>query len=190
MANQAFQAFNIGKDMSVTVELHNILGSVSPAASAAKGIVLDISDIGFLEEFDANPQHSTVEIKPISHGGQKRFRDKFEHWEGSFTVTRSGPASDLLIQVLQDALLASAGGAVYVTIIHTVYDPMGSPSGNMCYAFQNCTLTPSGGGKFSGDAPVNQSFSFKSPRRVILDASGAISNSAQADLLTHATLLS
>ena len=88
MANTAFAAFTIGKDMALAIELVNVLGGVVPAGTT--GVVLDVSDIGYLQNFQASPQHSTIEAKPISHGGVKKFRDKFEHWEGGFEIIRTG----------------------------------------------------------------------------------------------------
>jgi hypothetical protein len=191
MANTAFQAFTIGKDMSLTIELINILGAVVPATIA--GVVLDVSDIGYLEDFQAAAQHSTITVKPISHGGQSHFRDKFEHWEGSFNIARTGPSTDLLLQVLQDSLLASAGGAVSVNIVQTVYDPLGNANGNQVFVFMNATLSPNGGGNYSADGVVSNSFSFRATRRDILNQKSGIANApsiAQTALLALSTSIS
>lgn len=165
MANTLFRAFTIGKDMSLAIELKNVLGG---ATATSPNTMLDISDIGMLENFQANPTHNTIEAKPISHGGQSVFRDTFGNWEGSFDVIRTGPMTDLLLQVLQDALLSATGGSVTVNIYQTVYDPLGLPSGNQHFAFMDAVLTPSGGGNYAADNPVNNSFSFRAPRRDII----------------------
>lgn len=173
MANTLFRAFTIGKDMSLAIELKNVLGSTVAPGSGANTL-LDVSDIGMLENFQANPTHNTIEAKPISHGGQSVFRDTFGHWEGSFDVIRTGPMTDLLLQVLQDALLSSTGGSVTVNLYQTVYDPLGLPNGNQHFAYMDAVLTPSGGGSYAADNPVNNSFSFRAPRRDIIqqDTSG------------------
>lgn len=188
MPNTIFQSFTIGKDMSLVLEMKNILGSIAPKNTG--NVLLDVSDLGYLENWNSKPLHSTIEIKPISHGGQKRFRDKFEHWEGGFNLARVGLATDLLIQVLQDSLLASGGGAVLCDILHTVYDPMGNPTGNGVFLYGDCTLTPDDAGTYTSDQAVMQGFTFKCPRRYLLDANQAPdANSAATKLLALASVL-
>lgn len=38
----------------------------------------------------------------------------------------------------------------------------------MAFQFANATLTPSSGGKYAGDSPVNQTFTFMAPLRDLL----------------------
>lgn len=174
--NKKFQSFTIGKDMSLSIELKNLLGN-------GQGLTtLDVSDIGLLMEFEANPQHSRIEAKPISHGGRKIFRGRFEHWEGQFTITRTGPTTDLLIQLLQDTLLRSASGTVLCKLTQTVKDPMGGP--DTVFVFADAELQPAGGGRYDDGNPVTNSFSFVAPMREIqgVDTNNASISTATGSL--------
>jgi len=185
MANKVFQAFTIGKDTSIRIELVNVLGGALPAVAgvAAKSAVLDVSDIGYLMNFKATPNHNRVAIKPISHGGEQRARDRFENYTGSFGITRTGVTTDMLCQVLQDALLSPAGGAVYVNIYQSIFDPMGVGSGQMEFKFPDCALAPTSAGEFSADNPVDYAFEFWSPKRILLDVgTTSDTNTAQTAL--------
>lgn len=172
MADFAFKSFTIGKDMSLQVELSNIVG-----ANGGKSL-LNVANIALLQDFDANPQHSRIDAKPISHGGKKLFRNQFEHWEGTFTLIRTGPTTDLLLQLLQDALLRSASGAVQAKLIQTVTDPMGGPG--VQFLFEDAELSPAGGGKYDGSAVVTNAFSFTAPERRILEVTAATGSASAA----------
>lgn len=175
MANTAFTAFTIGKDMALSINLQNVLGAAAPAPAGKPpaGPKLDVSDIGYLMNFKATPNHNRIAIKPISHGGEQRARDRFENFTGSFGIVRTGPITDLLCQILQDALLAPSGGAVYVDLFQTIYDPMGNGSGAMEFQFPNATLSPTNAGEFAADNPVDYAFEFWAPKRILLDAGNA-----------------
>lgn len=170
MANATlFQAFTVGKDMSLTIRLLNVQGSVIANSSDAP-LQFDIATIGLLENFHAVPQHIEHSAKTISNGGRSIFRDTFGHWEGGFNILRTGPSGDLMLQVLQDALLSSLGGSVLCELEQTVYDPLGQPSGKQVYTYTEAVLSPAGGGEYNADNPVVHQFKFRCPERVLTSA--------------------
>lgn len=165
-----FQAFNIGKDMLLQINLNNTLAAAGLPSALSVGALFDVSNLGLLENFEASPVHSTIETRPISHGGQKFFRDRFDEWKGSFDIVRTGMGVDFLIQILQDALLAPNGGAIYADMTQTVYDPLGNATGNGVFQYSNVILAPSSGGKFTSDAAVMYTFEWRASRRDIITA--------------------
>lgn len=173
-----FQAFNIGKDMLLQINLHNTLSAAGLPNALDTATLFDVSNLGLLENFEASPVHSTIETRPISHGGQKFFRDRFDEWKGSFDIVRTGMGVDFLVQILQDALLAPNGGAIYCDMTQTVYDPLGNATGNGVFQFSNVILAPSNGGKFTADSPVMYTFEFRASRRDIVSSAtnGAVAS--------------
>lgn len=164
-----FSAFNIGKDMALFLEIHNLLGQITQNSSSGQ---FTSNDLGILEEFDADPVHSDVETTPINRGGQKAFRDVFEHWEGRFAFARQDATGEFMEQMLQEAFLGS-NGAVTAKVTQVISHPLGVSYGSTTWVWDEAIIRQSKGGSYKAKDKVVQEYTFKAPRRIPGDASGA-----------------
>lgn len=159
--SQVFAAFNIGKDMALTIQLQNI-GSV--AAKGASTSIMHATDIGILESYSCDPVNSVVETDPINMGGVPVVRAIEKGWQGRFGIARTSGAGDALAQLLQDSFYGG-NGTILAMITHTIFDPQGYAYGSTTLQYPNSVLRMVKGGDFAGEAKVTQEFEFRCPRR-------------------------
>ncbi len=159
--SQAFAAFNIGKDMALSIQLQNI-GSV--AAKGATTSIMNAVDIGILESYSCDPVNSVVETDPINLGGVPVVRAVEKGWQGRFSIARTSSAGDVLAQLFQESYYGG-NGTVLAQITHVIFDPQGYAYGSTTLQYPNSVIRMVKGGDFTGEAKVTQEFEFRCPRR-------------------------
>ncbi len=165
-AAQAAQlsAFTLGKDMSLSIQVINLLGASSSTPSKTNPYSVD--DIGILESWDVKPIQKMITKIPVNYGGQPIHRQVVSGWQMSAVITRIGPQVDYLAQALQDAYY-NQGGSVLATVTHNIINPTGAASGENSWQYQNCVMTVQDLGMYRGEEAVSQRIEFLSPVRVL-----------------------
>ncbi len=185
-----FTSFNIGKDMVLSMNLHNLFGGAVAAAGAPAGDTITADDLGLLSDWDEDPQNSDKIIHPINNNGVSVARSIEQGCKFSFSIDRVDGAPDILGQLLRDAFYATGAGSTLVDITVVKFHSRGQASGTTTLLFPNSTLRHTKGGKYAGEEKVSASFEGYCPLPTMIndDATNPLATALDAQRAAAAAL--
>ena len=180
-----FETFSVGKDMTLQIQITNVMGAVAQDASLP---IAGALDLGLLERFVCNPIGDELKVVPINRNGVPVYRNIQSGWEGEFDVVRTGFTGDLMHQILQEGFHGS-NGAILTTVTQKIFHPAGESYGLVQLEWPDAILRMTNAGEYKAEDKVVQSWSFKAGRRELSQPPTGAFTGLDAAILTQLTLL-
>ncbi len=186
-----FTAFNIGKDMAMSIQFEGGILSGDPGSPLFaniplpgfirdalninhQGSSLTSEDLGQLLTFNSDPSSDTVTKFPANRRGAPVFVDRHLGWHGTFEIVRQTAVGELLAQMFQDAYLLSVG-QISCTITQVIISPLGGATQRVTWTFPKSALRVATGGTYRTDEGVVQQYQFNCAQRLPGGFTGQVS---------------